>query len=396
MAALIVATLGGGCILTADNDDATFETVSDLKLAIQDRHGIRRFQQRLMLGERILDDDATVAALGGPPLRVTLVTLPYHEDNASTQALEDAIEDGMLGQVRRLLQLPVNPNIRGKVGLPGPPIFNEARRGDPKVAGLLIEAEADPNARGACFGGRHGDLVDCRPLHVAVQHPDGAVVQTLCRARAEVNAVHEEGDTPLLDAVRHRHFDVVRLLASARANLDYAPTADDCGNTALQRAAWKGDEEGVRVLLHLGANTNLPDREGWSVGLGWRRPSDAVAPGSAGRRRWRPPITAGARHAEGGPRVRAAPAGSWRESGGGQRRSRRPREYLLRRPSEHARAAGSSRRPRVRAQCGCTLVDVVQPREGALCHGQRGAAAAGSLQLAADRRSLHPRRAVQE
>ena len=79
-----------------------------------------------MLGERILEDDATVAALGGPPLRVTLVTLPYHEDNASKQALEDAIEDGMLGEVRRLLQLPVNPNIRGKVGLPGPPIFSAA------------------------------------------------------------------------------------------------------------------------------------------------------------------------------------------------------------------------------------------------------------------------------
>ena len=76
MAALIVATLGGGCILIADNDDATFETVSDLKLAIQDRHGVRRFQQRLMLGERILEDDASVEALGGPPLRVTLVTLP--------------------------------------------------------------------------------------------------------------------------------------------------------------------------------------------------------------------------------------------------------------------------------------------------------------------------------
>ena len=78
------------------------------------------------------------------------------------------------------------------------------------------------------FGGRHGDLVDCRPLHVAVQHPDGAIVQILCRARAEFNAVHEKGDTPLLDAVRHRHFDVVRLLASARAKLDYVSTDDDC------------------------------------------------------------------------------------------------------------------------------------------------------------------------
>ena len=74
MAALSVTTAGGGYILTADDDDATFETVGDLKLAIQDRHGVRRFQQRLMLGERILEDDATLASLGVPPLGLNLVT----------------------------------------------------------------------------------------------------------------------------------------------------------------------------------------------------------------------------------------------------------------------------------------------------------------------------------
>ena len=49
-----------------------------------------------MLGERILEDGATLASLGVPPLGLNLVTLPYHEDDASKPALKDAIEDGML------------------------------------------------------------------------------------------------------------------------------------------------------------------------------------------------------------------------------------------------------------------------------------------------------------
>ena len=39
-------------------------------------------------------------------------------------------------------------------------------------------------------------------LLINYTHQDGAVVQTLCRAQAEVNAVHEEEDTPLLDTLQ--------------------------------------------------------------------------------------------------------------------------------------------------------------------------------------------------
>ena len=64
MAALIVSTMSGGSVLTAD--DSTFETVVDLRQAIQDRHAVRRYQQRLLLGERTLEDDVPLAALGAP------------------------------------------------------------------------------------------------------------------------------------------------------------------------------------------------------------------------------------------------------------------------------------------------------------------------------------------
>ena len=81
MTALTVSTLDGSCVLT--DDDATFETVGDVKLALQDRRGVHRFQLRLMLGERILEDDVTLATLGTPQPRLNLVTLPYHEDDES-------------------------------------------------------------------------------------------------------------------------------------------------------------------------------------------------------------------------------------------------------------------------------------------------------------------------
>ena len=48
MTALTVSTLDGRCVLT--DDDATFETVGDVKLALQDRRGVHRFQMRLMQG----------------------------------------------------------------------------------------------------------------------------------------------------------------------------------------------------------------------------------------------------------------------------------------------------------------------------------------------------------
>ena len=62
MTALTVSTMDGSCVLT--DDDATFETVGDVKLALQDQRGVHRFQLRLMLGERILEDDLTLATLG--------------------------------------------------------------------------------------------------------------------------------------------------------------------------------------------------------------------------------------------------------------------------------------------------------------------------------------------
>ena len=73
---LTVSTIDGSCVLTADAE-ATFESVDGLKLAIQQKRGVHGFfQLRLVLGEQILDNNTPLAALGRPPLRINLVTLP--------------------------------------------------------------------------------------------------------------------------------------------------------------------------------------------------------------------------------------------------------------------------------------------------------------------------------
>ena len=74
-------------------------------------------------------------------------------------------------------------------------------------------------------------------------------------------------DTPLTDAVHDRHFDVMRQLVGAGADVDHAAWAgdDDCGNTALQKAARKSDVDMLHFLCDLGADINKPDESGHTL-----------------------------------------------------------------------------------------------------------------------------------
>jgi len=108
MTALAVTTISGDKVL-AEGDGSSFETVGGLKRAIQNRHGTPRYQQRLLLGERTLEEDSVaLASLGEPPLRLDLVVLPYQEDDETRRAVVLAMKD--LCALERLLRVPANPN----------------------------------------------------------------------------------------------------------------------------------------------------------------------------------------------------------------------------------------------------------------------------------------------
>ena len=66
---------------------------------------------------------------------------------------------------------------------------------------------------------------------------------------ADVNATDERGSTPLLEAARHGHEDICRVLIAADANLK---AKDKDGKTALMLAVQGNHDDVVRVLKQAG------------------------------------------------------------------------------------------------------------------------------------------------
>ena len=101
-------------------------------------------------------------------------------------------------------------------------------------------------------------LVDC--LNVAVANGNIEAVQLFVDAKMPLDAVRPGGDPPILHAAEGKFGEIVRLLASAGANMD-AP-GKKSGNTALMRAAFHSDPETVAHLLRCSAKPDLRNKAG--------------------------------------------------------------------------------------------------------------------------------------
>lgn len=73
----------------------------------------------------------------------------------------------------------------------------------------------------------------------------------LASPNTDVNGVDEHGNTPLIQASRFGHDDVVTALLIAKANVN---ARNDEGKTALMLAAEGGHEETVLLLTQAGAS----------------------------------------------------------------------------------------------------------------------------------------------
>ncbi|KAJ4784134.1 E3 ubiquitin-protein ligase XBAT33 [Rhynchospora pubera] len=122
----------------------------------------------------------------------------------------------------------------------GERLVSAARDGDLVEACMLLELSPSL-ARYSTFGGLNS------PLHFASAKGHTEIVTLLLEKGAEVNSRNYCGQTALMHACRHGHWEVVQILLLYRCNVTRADYLS--GRTALHFAAHEGHVRCIRLLL---------------------------------------------------------------------------------------------------------------------------------------------------
>jgi ankyrin repeat protein len=104
----------------------------------------------------------------------------------------------------------------------------------------------------ACGGAHHAAHgAETDALFQAARAGNADTVKALLTSqKADVNATDDHGNTPLMEAARFGHDDVVRALLIARADVT---VKNDQGQSALTLAAAGGHDQTAKLLTQAGA-----------------------------------------------------------------------------------------------------------------------------------------------
>ncbi len=131
-------------------------------------------------------------------------------------------------------------------------LIEASQRGDLALAQFAIErgADADAKSRG------------CTALWWACQYGQIEIARLLISRGADINARDErDGFSPLAQAVGESHLDLVRFLIASGADPNQESNHAE-GGTPLHTACAYGLAACAELLLSLGADAGLKDREG--------------------------------------------------------------------------------------------------------------------------------------
>ena len=212
---------------------------------------------------------------------LVLMSFALHSQEAEThkQTLLSALEAGDLAEAQKLIDArdtDINALEQGKTALTW-----AAAQGNEDAIKMLLSAKADVNAV---------DLDGNSPLMLAAKYGYPDVVQTLINAGANVNysnsleALKEsisqdpnvlikavvlnsadvkstgwQGNTALIYAAEYGEDEIVQILLKHKAEID---KNDNNGSTALMWAAYKGRNDVVETLIKAGADVNKADARG--------------------------------------------------------------------------------------------------------------------------------------
>ncbi|KAK9274999.1 hypothetical protein L1049_022256 [Liquidambar formosana] len=122
----------------------------------------------------------------------------------------------------------------------GERLVSAARDGDLQEAKALLEC--NPRlARYSTFGVRNS------PLHYSAAQGHHEIVSLLLQSGVDINLRNYRGQTALMQACQHGHWEVVQTLVLFKANIQRADYLN--GGTALHLAALNGHSRCIRLLL---------------------------------------------------------------------------------------------------------------------------------------------------
>lgn len=247
----VSSATSGECVATVEEEefqqmlDTSGATVLALKRHLSGRIGKPRFRQRLLCGERELEDEDEISSA----LEAQLVLLGFWPSEAKEdEEFITACAENDLTVLERLLKKPQCPDTSDIDGWPA--LHTAAAAGHEDCVSMLLEARADQDKAA---------LEDSSaPLHWAAGHGHLGVARLLLEARAQQDhSASESRWTPLHSAVLGGHVDMVTLLLDARAACDQAET--ERGRTPLHLAANQSHVEVVRRLLAARADVEKED-----------------------------------------------------------------------------------------------------------------------------------------
>jgi ankyrin repeat protein len=120
--------------------------------------------------------------------------------------LLDAVEQGEIEKIEKLLDKGANPNVQDIFG--STPLRIAARCDNPEVVELLLKRGADPNVP---------DIFGSTPLHIAAECDNPEVVELLLKRGADPNIPDDDGQTALHKAAGEK---VVQLLVGFKTDTE--------------------------------------------------------------------------------------------------------------------------------------------------------------------------------
>lgn len=213
-------------------------------------------------GSQKQEDDIFAAIISGNlPLVKNLITTKKVDVNQrpSNSPLNVAVQCGNLPIVDFLISLGADVNLHtpGKYTPLTTAAQGAGQNGDLKIAETLISAGADVNLQGA---------VGLAPLHFAAQLCNLNLTRLLISKGAKVNIHADDGSTPLHRIVIQSFPDCLAVIDTLiRAGADINAT-DNIGRTPLFCAAVDGAPQNqkmvVQALLKAGADPDIKNKDG--------------------------------------------------------------------------------------------------------------------------------------